>query len=61
KFESKLKTKKRKLVLSDSKNEEEARQSQELDVLLNLANAALHDLSASTTPSKPDNQEQSLE
>nr|GEW88448.1 hypothetical protein [Tanacetum cinerariifolium]GEW93348.1 hypothetical protein [Tanacetum cinerariifolium] len=55
---SKLKSKKRKLVLSDSKNEEEARQSQELDALLHLANAALHDLSASTTPFKPDNQEQ---
>nr|GEX92791.1 putative ribonuclease H-like domain-containing protein [Tanacetum cinerariifolium] len=54
-------TKKRKLVLSDSENEEEARQSRELDALLHLANAALHDLSASTTPSKPDNQEQSSE
>nr|GEW53906.1 reverse transcriptase domain-containing protein [Tanacetum cinerariifolium] len=43
KFESKLKTKKRKLVLSDLENEEEARQSQELDALLHLANAALHD------------------
>nr|GEV12769.1 putative ribonuclease H-like domain-containing protein [Tanacetum cinerariifolium] len=43
KLESKLKTKKRKLVLSDSENEEEARQSQELDALLHLANAALHD------------------
>nr|GFA08212.1 hypothetical protein [Tanacetum cinerariifolium] len=53
KLESKLKTKKRKLVLSDSENEEEARQSQELDMLLHLANAALHDPSASTTPSKP--------
>nr|GFB30482.1 hypothetical protein [Tanacetum cinerariifolium] len=61
KLESKLKTKKRKLVLSDSENEEEARQSQELDALLHLANTALYDLSASTTPSKPDNQEQSLE
>nr|GEW99835.1 hypothetical protein [Tanacetum cinerariifolium] len=61
KLESKLKTKKRKLVLSDSENEEEIRQSQELDVLLHLANAALHDLSASTTHSKPDNQEQSSE
>nr|GFC90597.1 hypothetical protein [Tanacetum cinerariifolium] len=58
KLESKLKTKKRKLVLSDSENEEKARQSQELDTLLHLANAALHDPSASTTPSKPDNQEQ---
>nr|GFB97342.1 hypothetical protein [Tanacetum cinerariifolium] len=58
KLESKLKTKKRKLVLSDSENEEEARQSQDLDALLHLANAALHDPSASTTPSKPDNQEQ---
>nr|GFC44935.1 hypothetical protein [Tanacetum cinerariifolium] len=61
KLESKLKTKKRKLVLSDSENEEEARQSQELDMLLHLANAALHDPSASTTPSKPVNQEQSSE
>nr|GEX82442.1 hypothetical protein [Tanacetum cinerariifolium] len=43
KLESKLKTKKRKLVPSDSENEEEARQSQELDALLHLANAALHD------------------
>nr|GEZ23670.1 hypothetical protein [Tanacetum cinerariifolium] len=43
KLESKLKTKKRKLVLSDSDIEEEARQSQELDALLHLANAALHD------------------
>nr|GFB55789.1 hypothetical protein [Tanacetum cinerariifolium] len=61
KLECKLKTKKRKLVLSDSENEEEARQSQELDALLHLANTALYDLSASTTPSKPDNQEKSLE
>nr|GEW65275.1 ribonuclease H-like domain, reverse transcriptase, RNA-dependent DNA polymerase [Tanacetum cinerariifolium] len=61
KLESKLKTKKRKLVLSDSKNEEEARKSQELDALLHLANATLHDPSDSTTPSKPANQEQSLE
>nr|GEV50675.1 hypothetical protein [Tanacetum cinerariifolium] len=61
KLESKLKTKKRKLVLSDSENEEEARQSQELDALLHLANAALHDPSAFTIPSKPDNQEQSSE
>nr|GEZ75633.1 hypothetical protein [Tanacetum cinerariifolium] len=36
KLESKLKTKKRKSVLSDSENEEEARQSQELEALLNL-------------------------
>nr|GEU28969.1 putative ribonuclease H-like domain-containing protein [Tanacetum cinerariifolium] len=43
KLESKLKSKKRKLVLSDSETEEEARQSQELDALLNLANAALHE------------------
>nr|GFD33681.1 hypothetical protein [Tanacetum cinerariifolium] len=50
---SKLKSKKRKLVLSDSKTEEKARQSQELDVLLNLANAALHEPSHSNTPSKP--------
>nr|GEY19276.1 hypothetical protein [Tanacetum cinerariifolium] len=39
--------------LKATKNEEEARQSQELDALLHLANAALHDPSASTTPSKP--------
>nr|GEV20678.1 hypothetical protein [Tanacetum cinerariifolium] len=61
KLEIKLKTKKRKLVLSDSENEEEARQSQELDALLHSANAALHDPSDTTTPSKPDNQEQSSE
>nr|GFB12096.1 hypothetical protein [Tanacetum cinerariifolium] len=53
KLESKLKTKKRKLVLSDSENEDEARQSQELDALLHLANAALHEPSHSSTPSKP--------
>nr|GEZ97541.1 hypothetical protein [Tanacetum cinerariifolium] len=53
KLESKLKTKKRKLVLSDSKNEEDARQSQELDTLLDLANAALYEPSHSSTPSKP--------
>nr|GFC96212.1 hypothetical protein [Tanacetum cinerariifolium] len=52
KLESKLKTKKRKLVLSDSENKEEARQSQELEALLDLANAALHEPSHSTTPSK---------
>nr|GEX82568.1 hypothetical protein [Tanacetum cinerariifolium]GEZ68347.1 hypothetical protein [Tanacetum cinerariifolium] len=46
KLESKLKTKKRKLVLSNSENEEEARQSQELDALLYLANAALYDPNA---------------
>nr|GFC91901.1 hypothetical protein [Tanacetum cinerariifolium] len=34
KLKSKLKAKKRKLVLSDSENEEEARQSKELDALL---------------------------
>nr|GEY28286.1 hypothetical protein [Tanacetum cinerariifolium] len=61
KLESKLKTKKRKLVLSDSENEEEARQSKELDALLDLANAALHEPSLSTTTSKPANPEQSLE
>nr|GEW41935.1 xylulose kinase-1 [Tanacetum cinerariifolium] len=61
KLESKLKTKKRKLVLSDSENEEEARQSKELDALLDLANAALYEPSPSTTPSKPANLEQSLE
>nr|GEX14176.1 retrovirus-related Pol polyprotein from transposon TNT 1-94 [Tanacetum cinerariifolium] len=43
KLESKLKTKKRKLVLSDSENKEEARQSQELEVLLDLTNAAFHE------------------
>nr|GEW33144.1 hypothetical protein [Tanacetum cinerariifolium] len=58
KLESKLKTKKRKLVLSDSENEEEARQSQELEALLDLANATLHEPSHSTTPSKPANPEQ---
>nr|GFB92696.1 hypothetical protein [Tanacetum cinerariifolium] len=61
KLESKLKTKKRKLVLSDSENEEEARQSQELEALLHLANAALHDPSDTTTPSKPADQEQTSE
>nr|GEX60682.1 hypothetical protein [Tanacetum cinerariifolium] len=61
KLENKLKTEKRKLVLSDSKNEEEARQSKELDALLDLANAALHEPSPSTTPSKPANPEQSSE
>nr|GFA77558.1 hypothetical protein [Tanacetum cinerariifolium] len=61
KLESKLKTKKRKLVLSDLENEEEARKSQELDALLDLANAALHELSHSTTPFKPANPEQSSE
>nr|GFA07620.1 hypothetical protein [Tanacetum cinerariifolium] len=61
KLESKLKTKKRKLVLSDSENEEEARQSKEFDALLDLANAALHEPSLSTTPSKPANPEQSSE
>nr|GEW51696.1 putative ribonuclease H-like domain-containing protein [Tanacetum cinerariifolium] len=61
KLESKLKTKKRKLVLSDSEKEEEARQSQELYALLDLANAALHEPSYSTTPSKPANPEQSSE
>nr|GEX07186.1 putative reverse transcriptase, RNA-dependent DNA polymerase [Tanacetum cinerariifolium] len=58
KLKSKLKTKKRNLVLSDSENKEEARQSKELDALLDLANAALHAPSLSTTPSKPANQEQ---
>nr|GFB71589.1 hypothetical protein [Tanacetum cinerariifolium] len=43
KLESKLNTKKRKLVLSESEKKEEARQSQELDALLHLANASLHD------------------
>nr|GFD00670.1 hypothetical protein [Tanacetum cinerariifolium] len=52
------KYKKRKLVLSDLENEEEARQSQELYPLLDLANAALHELSHSTTPSNPANPEQ---
>nr|GEU91361.1 hypothetical protein [Tanacetum cinerariifolium] len=58
KLESKLKTKKRKLVLSDSENKEEARQSQELEALLYLANAALYEPSHYTTPSKPANPEQ---
>nr|GEZ05350.1 hypothetical protein [Tanacetum cinerariifolium] len=52
KLERKLKTKKRKLVLSDLENEEEERQSKELDALLDLANAALHEPSLSTTHSK---------
>nr|GEU69397.1 xylulose kinase-1 [Tanacetum cinerariifolium] len=43
KLESKLKTKKRKLVLSDSENEEEERQSKELDALLDLATTAHHE------------------
>nr|GEU38865.1 ribonuclease H-like domain-containing protein [Tanacetum cinerariifolium] len=43
KLESKLKTKTRKLVLSDSEDEEDVRQSQELAALLDLANAALHE------------------
>nr|GFC55210.1 hypothetical protein [Tanacetum cinerariifolium] len=47
-----------KLVLSDSENEEEARQSQELEALLDLANEALHEPSHSTTPSKPVHPEQ---
>nr|GFC90644.1 hypothetical protein [Tanacetum cinerariifolium] len=55
KLESKLKTKKRKLVLSDSENKEEARQSQEFDALLYLDNASLHNPSDTTTPSKPAN------
>nr|GFB14575.1 hypothetical protein [Tanacetum cinerariifolium] len=42
KLKSKLKTKKQKLVLSDSENEDDTRQSQELAALLDLANAALH-------------------
>nr|GFA80450.1 hypothetical protein [Tanacetum cinerariifolium] len=49
------------LLAFDSKNKEEARQSKELDALLDLANAALHEPSLSTTPSKPANPEQSLE
>nr|GEZ91058.1 hypothetical protein [Tanacetum cinerariifolium] len=61
KLESKLKTKNRKLVLSDSENEEEARQSQELEALLDLANATLHEPSHSTTPSKPANPEYRLD
>nr|GFC34559.1 hypothetical protein [Tanacetum cinerariifolium] len=61
KLESKLKTKKRKLVLSDSKNKEEERQSKELDALLDLANAALYEPSLSTTPSKPANPDYSSE
>nr|GFD25975.1 hypothetical protein [Tanacetum cinerariifolium] len=42
-------------------NEEEARQSQELDALLDLANAALYEPSHSTTPFKPANPKQSSE
>nr|GFA07058.1 hypothetical protein [Tanacetum cinerariifolium] len=61
KLESKLKTKKRKLVLSDSENKEDARQSQELEALLDLANAALHEPSHSSTPSKPVYPDQSSE
>nr|GFB00524.1 hypothetical protein [Tanacetum cinerariifolium] len=61
KLEGKLKTKKRKLVLSDSENEEEARQTQELDALLDLANETLHEPSLSTTPYKPANPKQSSE
>nr|GEW49752.1 putative ribonuclease H-like domain-containing protein [Tanacetum cinerariifolium] len=61
KLESKFKSKKRKLVLSDSETGEEARQSQELDALLDLSNAALHEPSHSTTPSKLANPEQSSE
>nr|GFA61126.1 xylulose kinase-1 [Tanacetum cinerariifolium] len=61
KLKSKLKTKKRKLVLSDSKNEEEERQFKELDALLDLANVALYEPSVSTTPSKPAHPEQSSE
>nr|GFB02360.1 hypothetical protein [Tanacetum cinerariifolium] len=61
KLESKLKSIKRKLVLSDSENEEEERQSKELNALLDLANATLHEPSLSTTHSKPTNPEQSSE
>nr|GEZ25855.1 ribonuclease H-like domain-containing protein [Tanacetum cinerariifolium] len=61
KLESKLKTKKRKLVLNDSESEKEARKSKELDALLDLANAALHEPSLSTTLSKPANPKQSSE
>nr|GEU85521.1 synaptobrevin, longin-like domain protein [Tanacetum cinerariifolium] len=57
KLESKLKSKQRKLVLSDSENEEEERQSKELDALLDLANVSLHEPSLSTTSSKPANPE----
>nr|GEV94144.1 aminoacyl-tRNA synthetase, class 1a, anticodon-binding [Tanacetum cinerariifolium] len=46
-------------VLSDSENEEEERQSKELDALLDLANASLHEPSVSTTPSKPAHPKQS--
>nr|GEV58614.1 synaptobrevin, longin-like domain protein [Tanacetum cinerariifolium] len=53
KLDSKLKTKMRKLVLSDSEDEEDARQSQELAALLDLANAALHEPSHMSTPSRP--------
>nr|GEV78399.1 putative reverse transcriptase domain-containing protein [Tanacetum cinerariifolium] len=61
KLESKLKPKKRKLVLSDSENEEEERQSKELDALLDLANAAIHEPRVSTPPSKPAHPGQSSE
>nr|GEW78696.1 hypothetical protein [Tanacetum cinerariifolium] len=61
KLESKLKTKMRKLVLSDSEDEEDARQSQELAALLDLANAALHEPSHISTPSQPDYSEPSIE
>nr|GEW26521.1 putative ribonuclease H-like domain-containing protein [Tanacetum cinerariifolium] len=50
-----------KILRRDTVNEEEARQSQKLEALLDLANAALHEPSHSTTPSKPANPEQSLE
>nr|GEZ76159.1 hypothetical protein [Tanacetum cinerariifolium] len=61
KLKSKLKTKKRTLVLSDSENEEDARQSQELEDLLDLANASLHEPSHSSTTSKPVYPDQSSE
>nr|GEV65654.1 copia protein [Tanacetum cinerariifolium] len=61
KLESKLKTKTRKLVLSDSEDEEDARKSQELAALLDLANAALHKPSQMSTPSQPDYSKPSTE
>nr|GEY85777.1 JmjC domain-containing protein [Tanacetum cinerariifolium] len=61
KLESKLNTKMRKLVLSDSDDEEDARQSQELAALLNLANDAFHEQSHMSTPSQPAYSEPSTE
>nr|GEV84906.1 xylulose kinase-1 [Tanacetum cinerariifolium] len=58
-LEAKLKA--TKILHRDTVNEEEARKSQELDALLDLPNASLHEPSRSTTPSKPANPEQSSE